>query len=81
MGPRFTGTIATPRSAALACVVLVRAPCAQIPHLHNGIDVGGAWNITRASATFNDRIDQMLARSGYNIKYPAKLTGTAGVIV
>lgn len=51
----------------------------HIPHLHNGINVGGAWNNYEGlPANYSDRIDQVLARSGYAVKVSGKTDWNSG---
>ena len=46
----------------------------NIPHEHNGIEVGGAWNNYEGLPdNYTDRIDQVLTRTtGYNVKVNGK---------
>jgi arylsulfatase K len=51
----------------------------HIPHLHNGIRVGGAWNNYEGlPANYSNRIDQVLERSGYAVKISGKTDWTQG---
>ena len=51
----------------------------NIPHLHNGINVTGAWNNYEGlPANFSDRIDQVLERSGYTTRISGKTDWGSG---
>ena len=51
----------------------------NIPHEHNGFEVGGAWNNYEGlPSNFTDRIDQVLGRNGYNVKISGKEDWSSG---
>ena len=51
----------------------------HIPHLHNGVDVGGAWNNYEGlPLNYTNRIDQVLEREGYAVQVAGKTDWDTG---
>jgi arylsulfatase A-like enzyme len=51
----------------------------NIPHEHNGVDVGGAWNnFEGLPDNFTNRIDQVMSRAGYSVKMSGKTDWSTG---
>ena len=51
----------------------------NIPHTHNGVDVGGAWNnFEGLPDNFTERMDQVMSRAGYSVKMSGKTDWSTG---